>query len=340
MCIRDRVYRDPNTSPTSPPSLATEVDAYGGSNNPPSDWGAAIAIYQLPSPVPAYGTAVSAWGRYVRNATDVQNNVAYLSIGVDTDGDGQVDKEYIIYRYDVSSSYSGAIVSAFFRSGGNPVYVCTVDSAGTCTATDSRFVVVNAGSMASGGNYQWNYTLYDQGAIVTVAFTAVDASYYAAGTADDFWVYWDDLTIQYSACPPPAGWSTAGNYVWQSYNYLLVTGLATAYRALVAGALTYVANFTGVGTYAVFDSSLGVIFGVYLSGSSFTALCGGSSTPLGSLPAARYVELRPLSGFGDVIIRDQYGAILARYGCRYTAAPQYVGFSGGLLRVYSVEAWG
>jgi hypothetical protein len=105
------------------------------------------------------------------------NNVAYLFIGVDTDGDGQVDKEYIIYRYDVSSSsYSGAIVSAFFRdSGGNPVYVCTVSTTGACTTTDPRFVVVNAGSMATGNNYQWSYTLYERGAVVAVAFTAVDA---------------------------------------------------------------------------------------------------------------------------------------------------------------------
>jgi hypothetical protein len=201
------VFIDGGTSPTSPPSLATEVDAYGGSGSPSADWGAAIAVYRLPHPVPAFGTSVSAWGRYVRDAGDGQNNVAYLSIGVDTNGDGQVDKEYIIYRYDVLSSYSGAIVSAFFRSGGNPVYVCTVDSTGTCTTADPRFVVVNAGSMASGGNYQWSYTLYDQGAVVAVAFTAVDASYYASGTANDFWVFWDDLTIQYSACPPPAGWS-------------------------------------------------------------------------------------------------------------------------------------
>jgi len=338
-----QVYIDPSTSPTSPPSLATEVDAYGASNNPSADWGAAIAVYRLSSPVPAYGTSVSVWGRYVRDANDAQNNVAYLSIGVDTNGDGQVDKEYIIYRYDVSS-YSGAIVSAFFRdANGNPVYVCTVDSAGTCTATDPRFVVFNAGSMTSGNNYQWSYTLYEQGAVVAVAFTAVDASYYDAGTANDFWVYWDDLTIQYSACPPPAGWSTAGSYVWQSYNYLLVSGSATAYMPLITAptrALTYVANFTGVGTYAVLDSSLNVIFGVSASGSSFTALCGGGSTPLGSLPAARYVELRPLNGLGDVIIRDQYGAILARYGCRYTTTPQYVGFSGGLLRVYNVTALG
>jgi len=222
------VYLDPKTSPTSPPSLVTQVDARGSSDNPPSDWGAAIAVYWLSSPVPAFGTSVSVWGRYVKDADDIlQNNVAYLSIGVDTNGDGQVDKEYIIYRYDVVPllfSHPGAIVSAFFRSGGNPVYVCTVDSAGTCTATDPRFVVVNAGSMATGGNYQWSYTLYDQGAIVAVAFAAVDASGYASGTADDFWVYWDDLTIRYSACPPPAGWSVAGSYVWQSYNYLLVSG--------------------------------------------------------------------------------------------------------------------
>jgi hypothetical protein len=335
------VFIDDQTSPTSPPSLATEVDAYGGSGSPSTDWGAAIAVYRLSSPVPAYGSTVSAWGRYVRDAGDTPNNVAYLSIGVDTDGDGHVDKEYIIYRYDTASS--GAIVSAFFRSGGTPVYVCTVGSTGTCTATDPRLVVVNAGSMNTGNNYQWSYTLYDQGAVVAVAFTAVDALGYGSGTANDFWVYWDDLTIEYSACPPPAGWSAADSYVWQSYDYLLVSGSATAYMPLITTptrALTYVANFSGMGAYAVFDSSLGVIFGVSASGNSFTALCGGSSTPLGPLPAARYVELRPLNGLGDIIVRDQYGAVLARYGCRYTAAPQYVGFSGGLLRVYNVTAFG
>jgi len=52
------------------------------------------------------------------------------------------------------------------------------------------------------------------------------------------------------------------------------------------------------------------------------------------------VELRPLNGFGDVIIRDRYGTILARHSCRYVFTPRYVGFSGGLLRVYRVEAWG
>jgi len=338
------VYLDPKTSPTSPPSLVTEVDASGDSANLSTNWGAAIAVYWLSSPVPAYGTTVSVWGRYVRDANDDLNNVAYLSIGVDINGDGQVDKEYIIYRYDMPSLYYGAIVSAFFRgANGNPVYVCTVDSVGRCTATDSRFVVINAGSMVTGNNYQWSYTLYEQGAVVAVAFAAVDAYYYASGTASDFWVYWDDLTIEYSGCPPPAGWSAAGSYVWQSNSYLLVTGSATAYMPLITAptrALTYVANFTGVGTYAVLDSSLNVIFGVSASGSSFTALCRGASVPLGSLPAARYVELRPLNGLGDVIIRDRYGTILARHSCRYVVTPRYVGFSGGLLRVYSVEAWG
>jgi hypothetical protein len=91
-----QVYIDPSTSPTSPPSLATEVDAANAIACPSYDWGAAIAVYRLSSPVPAFGTSVSVGGRYVRDGQDTLNNVAYLSIGVDTNGDGQVDKEYII----------------------------------------------------------------------------------------------------------------------------------------------------------------------------------------------------------------------------------------------------
>nr|WP_287069291.1 hypothetical protein [Pyrobaculum sp.] len=58
---------------------------------------------------------------------------------------------------------------------------------------------------------------------------------------------------------------------------------------------------------------------------------------------AKYVELRPLNGFGDVIIRDQSGAVLARYGCTYSTTPQYVGYktnAGQILKAYSIEAWG
>jgi len=338
-----QVYIDLNVSPTAPPSLATEVDAYGATGNPLTDWGVAVAVYRLPQPLPAYGVSVSVWGRYVRDGRDVRNNVAYLSVGVDTDGDWAVDKEYVIYRYDTVYS-AGAVVSAFFRdAAGNPLYVCTVDAAGRCSPSDPRFVVVNAGSIDSGNNYQWSYTLYERGAVLAVAFAAVDASYYADGIAGDFWVYWDDLVVQYSACPPPGGWYQSGNYVWQSYSYLLVTGSATAYMPLIATptrALTYVANFSGVGTYAVLDPGLSPVFGVSISGSLFVASCGSSSVSLGSLPAARWVELRPLNNFGDIIIRDQYGTILARYGCRYTTTPQYIGFRGGLLRVYNITALG
>jgi hypothetical protein len=94
------------------------------------------------------------------------------------------------------------------------------------------------------------------------------------------------LTEQHGICPPPGGWVARGRCIRHSDKYLLVAGSAAAYGTPVANVLTYVANFTGVGTYAVFDSSLNVIFGVYLSGGRFTALCGGSSTPLGSLPVA------------------------------------------------------
>jgi len=120
----------------------------------------------------------------------------------------------------------------------------------------------------------------------------------------------------------------------------LATGSAVVYRPLVDGALTYVSNFSSVGVYAVFDPSLNPVFGVEVNGSSFTALCGSATASLGSLPSAKWVELRPLSGFGDIIIRDQSGNILARYGCYYTATPQYVSFRGGLMKVYRVEAWG
>jgi hypothetical protein len=87
--------------------------------------------------------------------------MAYLSIGVDTDDDGQIDKEYIIYLYDTAGG-NGVIVSTYFYDPdtGDPVVVCTVSNTGVCMPADPRFVVVNAGSMASGGNYRWSYTLF------------------------------------------------------------------------------------------------------------------------------------------------------------------------------------
>jgi hypothetical protein len=43
------------------------------------------------------------------------------------------------------------------------------------------------------------------------------------------------------------------------------------------------------------------------------------------------VELKPLSGLGDIIVKPIL-QIPARFGCRYTAAPQSIGFRDGLLR--------
>ncbi|MCI4464956.1 MAG: hypothetical protein JHC22_04100, partial [Thermoproteus sp.] len=46
-------------------------------------------------------------------------------------------------------------------------------------------------------------------------------------------------------------------------------------------------------------------------------------------------------GLGDIIVRDQYGNILARYGCYFSGSPAYVGFSTkSTLRVYNVTALG
>ncbi|AET31657.1 hypothetical protein [Pyrobaculum ferrireducens] len=327
-----RVYVDASYSPSTPPSLATEVDAYGSTGVVSNDYGYSVAVYRLPSPVPAAGASISVRGLYVRDAADVQNNAAFLAVGVDTNGDGVADVEYIYYRTD-GDAY--AIVSSFVNPGS---LICTDACVNT---TQYRFI--NLGTMASGSTYTWSITLGDlPGAVVGVALGVADASGYQDGTVDDFWVFWDDLTVTYSACPPPAGWSSLG-YVWQSYGCLLATAGGVGYAALVPNALTYVANFTGVGTYAVFDSALNVVFGVYRGASGFSAVCGSALYALGPLPAARYVELRPLGGFGDVIIRDANGNILARYGCSYTTTPTYIGVkteAGEAIKLYTLEAWG
>jgi len=45
----------------------------------------------------------------------------------------------------------------------------------------------------------------------------VDAGGNAGGTADDFWVFWDDLPFSYFACGPlPSGWSASGNAIYRS----------------------------------------------------------------------------------------------------------------------------
>jgi len=306
------VYASPTTSPTSPPSLVTEAV-------PTDDLDYAVAQYWLPQPIPVLGTSISVWGLYARNTGDVQNNAAYVSVGVDTDGDGTVDREYIFYRSDGPAT----IVSAFISPG-------TVVCQGTCVNT-TQYVFYNLGTMASGSKYQWQISLSGPGAVLAVAMAAVDG-----GGSGGFKVYWDDLTVTYSACPPPAGWTGRG-YAWVSYNYLLVTAGGMAYTSLVAGALTYVANFTGTGKYVALTSTLGEAFGLYLRGSSAGCVYGYYS------PSSQYVELRPLAALGDVIVRDSSGNVLARFGCAAPPSAQYIGFKAGpgeYLVVRTVEAWG
>ncbi|MFN3804979.1 MAG: hypothetical protein ACK4SY_07975, partial [Pyrobaculum sp.] len=157
--------------------------------------------------------------------------------------------------------------------------------------------------------------------------------YYAAGPSEDFWVYWDNLAVRYSACVPE-GWQKGGN-VWVSYDYLLVTG-GFVYIQPVSGALTYISNFTGVGKYLAFSPTLQESFGVYWNGVTAGCIFGVFQ------PGSRYVELRPLSGLGDIIVRDQNGAALLRHQCQN---PQtgYIGYKtqpGEILKVYLLEAWG
>jgi len=306
------VYSSPTASPTSPPSLVTEAV-------PTNVLDYAVAQYWLPQPVPVLGTSISVWGLYARNTGDTQNNAAYVSVGVDTDGDGAVDREYIFYRSDGPAT----IVSAFISPG-------TVVCQGTCQNT-TQYVFRQLGTMANGSSYQWQISLSGPGAVLAVAMAAADG-----GGSGGFKVYWDDLTVTYSACPLPAGWNGSG-YAWASYNYLLVTAGGVAYTQLVSGALTYVANFTGVGKYVALTSTLGEAFGLYLRGSSAGCVYGYYS------PSSQWVELRPLAALGDVIVRDSAGNVLARFGCPSPPPAQYIGFKAGpgeYLVVRTVEAWG
>jgi len=141
------VYIASSVSPTSPPSLATVAVPSGGV-------GYAVAQYWLSQPVPALGTSVSVWGLYARNIGDTQNNTAYVSVGVDTDGDGVVDREYIYYRSDGPTT----IVSAFISPG-------TVICQGTCQNT-TQYIFRNLGTMTNGSSYQWQISLSGPGAVL------------------------------------------------------------------------------------------------------------------------------------------------------------------------------
>jgi len=259
--------------------------------------------------------------------------VVYVDVAVDENYDGAADSEYIYYYYDTADA-SGVIVSPFTQQ-----VVCTVDSAGACNPTDARYVVTRLGGIAP-GNYTISITLTARGAATSVALVVTDASGSDSATLDDFAVEWGPVTVQSYSCPLPPGWysnTAPGAYVWQTNYALFVANGAIVYTSIVGGALTYVANFTGKGKYVALTSTLGESFGLYLRGSTAGCVYGYYS------PLSQWVELRPLSGLGDVIARDSAGNVLARFGCAAPPSAQYIGFRAGpgeYLIVRTVEAWG
>jgi len=304
------VYVDDVSSPSTPPSVATEVDAKC-TGDPSACYGLSAAVYsigaRLGSPVAAAGFSFSVKGLYVKSASDVRNNVAYVSVGVDSDGDGRVDAEYIFYRNDTM---------------GGPGWIAPVFST---TTTVYRYYL---GTMAPNGSYVWSGSLPSgqQGSILYIAFAAVDASGNADGTADDFWVFWDDLSFSYYACDPlPSGWSSSGDVI---------------YRGLVPGGISYAANFTGAYPYGFYflDGSLNPVFGVgVVSAGTYRVICGTGSYTF-TVSNVYWVDLRPLSGVYEAILRDSSGGILARYACSPPGGVSYVGFKN--VQSFTLNVWG
>jgi hypothetical protein len=304
------VYVDDVVSPSTAPSVATEVDARAN-GTASSSYGLSAALYDVAakvgSPVSASGFSFSVSGLYVRNSTDVRNNVAYVSVAIDTNNDGVVDTEYIFYRNDTVGG-GGYVVPVF--------------------STTTTYHTYNIGGMVSGSSYTWSGSvpLSQSGSVLYVALVAVDASGNRPGTADDFWVFWDDLSLNYYACDPlPSGWSVSGN---------------VTYRSTVAGGISYAANFTGnypFGFY-FFDAGLNPVFGVNVtSASSYVVVCGASRYTL-SVSGVYWVDLRPLSGVYEAILRDSSGNILARRMCSPSGSLSYVGFKN--VNSFTLKVWG
>jgi len=315
-------------------TLVTEVDAYGASGNPSADYGLAAALVNYV--FNATGASISATATYYRGVTDGRNNVVYVDVAVDENYDGTPDREYIYYYYDTADG-NGIIVSPFTGD-----VVCTVSSAGACTPSSPRYVVQSLGAITSyRQSLTFSISLSAVGAATSIALAATDASYNDPnGVIGDVIAEWAPITVTSYSCPLPAGWfsdAAPGAYVWQTNYALFVANGATAYTPLVSGALTYVANFTGMGKYVALTSTLGDAFGLYLRGSSAGCVYGYYS------PSSQYVELRPLAALGDVIVRDSAGSVLARFGCTAPPPAQYIGFKAGpgeYLIVRTVEAWG
>jgi hypothetical protein len=262
---------------------------------------------RLGSPVAASGFSFSVSGLYVRNSTDVRNNVAYVSVAIDTNNDGFVDTEYIFYREDTADG-AGYVVPVF--------------------STTTTYYISNIGGMVSGSSYTWSGSVpqSQSGSVLYVALVSVDASGNAPGTADDFWVFWDDLSLNYYACDPlPSGWSVSGD---------------VTYRSVVGGGVSYAANFTGKYPFGFyfFDAGLNPVFGVNVtSAGSYMVVCGASRYTL-SVSGVCWADLRPLTGVYEAILRDSSGTILARYMCSPPGSVSYIGFKG--VDSFAIDVWG
>ncbi|MEZ0346874.1 MAG: hypothetical protein ABWK01_10000, partial [Infirmifilum sp.] len=312
------VYIDQMYSPSTTPSLATEADAIGANNNPATDFGIAAAIYDVTrwaASIPAAGFTFSVKGLYnvYTTGTEANNELGYVSVGVDRNNDGTIDVEYIFYRYNTSVTYSGVIVSTLVSPG---TVVCTVGGNGACTPSDPRFIVYRLGGMDRGSSYTWSGSLppNESGTVRRIALAITDGSYYASGVTGDVFIWWDDLSFTYIDCTPlPPEWSVSGD---------------TYYRQLVPGAVVYAGSFAGDGGFYLFDSGLNPILGGRRQGTGYYARCGGGEVYLGSFPSGYWLDLRPLSQLWEVIVRDSTGVIVARYGCRPAGTPSYAGFTG------------
>lgn len=99
--ITEYTVYDPQTVTTpvqyTGTSIRTQIDAEK------SSYGLSSVLYNVRArwgSVPAAGAFVSVTGTYTRGPGNAQNNVAYLSVAVDTNGDGVPDLEFIAYVWD------------------------------------------------------------------------------------------------------------------------------------------------------------------------------------------------------------------------------------------------
>ncbi|MCS7104308.1 MAG: hypothetical protein NZ954_01925 [Thermofilaceae archaeon] len=202
--ISSIVYGHPNTgvtldstsSPHIPPSLRTQVDARGDSL-----YGIAVGVYDLYYTfgfVPAAGFTFNVNGSYTRDSIDQLNNLAYVSVGVDTNWDGSIDEEHIFYRFDVAATENpGKIVSVFLSLGSE---ICSVGNDGSCNPSNPSYKVYSLGTMTSGKTYTWAGALPStSGRVLRIAFAVVDARMSdSSGIRGDFWVNWDEVSLAWS----------------------------------------------------------------------------------------------------------------------------------------------